>query len=167
MASAIVAELRKAAEAASDRLNRQLQDMEPYMDRTAAPGEWTPRQVLCHLLLDPAVNPVALLKSFAISNPPTLEITTGQSNVSGWREFMSLGQFREALDDQRSEIFDYLEALSERDLGRKARIPPDKQLVGTEEVSIPVFVRAIYDRHWSDHVAQLAKIRKAVGLPDA
>jgi len=34
-------------------------------------------------------------------------------------------------------------------------------------VPIPVYVGALFDYHWSDHAGQLAKIRKAVGLPDA
>jgi hypothetical protein len=30
-----------------------------------------------------------------------------------------------------------------------------------------VYVRAPFDFHWDDHAGQLAKIRKAVGLPEA
>jgi hypothetical protein len=167
MATAIVSELRKKAEAGRDNLDRQLQGMEPYMDRSAAQGEWTTRQVLCHLLLEPGRSPVSLLKTFATKDPPVIEITPGQSDVSGWREFMSLGQFREALDDQRDEVFGYLETLNEVELGRKAKIPLFKQLMGSEEVSIPAYVGVLYEYHWNDHVAQVGKIRKAMGLPEA
>ena len=167
MATAIVSELRKKAGAARDNLNRQLQGMEPYMDRADAQGEWTTRQVLCHLLFEPDWKPVPLLKTFAAKNLPVIEISPGQTNVSGWREFMSLGQFKEALDDQRDEVFAYLETLAEADLARKARIPLFKQLIGSEEVAIPAYVGALYDTHWNVHAGQLAKIRKAMGLPDA
>ena len=167
MGGTSVAELRKKADAAWGNLDAQLQGMEPYMDRSNAPGEWTTRQVLCHLLYEPEVTPAALLKTFAAENPPLIEFTPGQANVSGWREFMSLGQFREALDDQRSEVFAYLETLDGGDLGRRARIPSFKQLIGSAEVSIRAFVSVLYDHQWNDHAAQLAKIRKAMGLPDA
>jgi hypothetical protein len=30
-----------------------------------------------------------------------------------------------------------------------------------------VYVGAMFDHHWKDHAGQLAKIRKAVGLPAA
>jgi len=167
MANVTVTELRKKADAAWDNLCRQLQGLEPYMERSDAPGQWTTRQVLCHLLFEPDWKPVAVLKTFATKDLPVLEITPGQTNVSGWREFMSLGQLKEALDAQRREVFGYLESLSEADLGRKARIPLFKQVMGSEETSIPAYVGALYDYHWNDHATQLAKIRKAMGLPEA
>ena len=39
--------------------------------------------------------------------------------------------------------------------------------MGTDEITIPMFVGAIFGYHWNDHAGQLAKIRKAAGLPDA
>jgi hypothetical protein len=167
MATAVVSELRKKSDAARDNLNRQLQGMEPYMDRSDVQGEWTTRQVLCHLLFEPGRNPLSLLKTFAAKDLPVIEIAPGQSDVSGWREFMSLGQFKEALDDQRDEVFAYLETLNDTELGRKARIPLFKQFMGSEEVPIPAYVGVLYDNHWNDHAAQLGKIRKAMGLPEA
>ena len=47
---------------------------------------------------------------------------------------------------------------------RKLRIPPFKQFVGTDEISLAMFVGGMYDYHWNDHAGQLAKIRKAAGL---
>ena len=71
------------------------------------------------------------------------------------------------LDLQRKAIYGYLEGLSDADLKRKARIPLFKQLMGSEEVPIPVYVGALFDYHWNDHAGQLAKIRKAAGLHEA
>jgi hypothetical protein len=45
MASAAVSELKKKMDAAAENLSRQLQGMEPYLDKSDAPGEWTTRQV--------------------------------------------------------------------------------------------------------------------------
>jgi hypothetical protein len=39
--------------------------------------------------------------------------------------------------------------------------------MGTDEIAITVYVGALFDFHWNDHASQLAKIRKAVGLPEA
>lgn len=86
MGSAIVNELKGKVDAAWGRLTRQLQDMEPHMERSAAPGEWTP-------------------------------------------------------------VF--------------------KRFMGTDEISIQVYVSAFFDLHWNDHAGQIAKIRQAVGLPEA
>jgi hypothetical protein len=80
---------------------------------------------------------------------------------------MTLKQFADALEGQRRDVMNYLEGLSEADLNRKSRIPIFKEIRGVEEIDIPTFVGALFDYHWNDHAGQLAKIRKAVGLPDA
>jgi hypothetical protein len=167
MANATVSELRKTTDAAWDNLSRQLQGMEPHIERSDAPGEWTTRQVLCHLLFSPGWNPVTTLKSFSFENLPEIEIVPGQCDVTPERQKMTLSQLKDALDAQRREMFGYLETLSDADLQRKARIPLFKRVMNTEEVPIPAYVGAMFGYHWKDHAGQLAKIRKAAGLPDA
>ena len=167
MATSTVAELRKKADAAFADLSRQLQGMEPYLERSDAPGEWTTRQVLAHLLFEDGWKPAPVLKSFATHDLPVIEIKPGLAEVTPERQRMTLKDFIEALDAQRHEVFGYLEGLSNADLQRKARIPLFKQFMGTDEIAIPAYVGAMFGYHWSDHAGQLAKIRKAVGLPEA
>ncbi len=167
MASKIVEELRNRADAGWARLKNQLEGMEPYMDRSDAPGQFTTREVLAHLLGEPGRKPTAFLERFAHHDLPASEVSPGQTQVTAERRAMTLQQFLDAIDAQRREVFAYLEGLSEADLDRKARIPFLKQALGTDEVPIPVYVGVIYDFHWNDHAGQLTKIRKAVGLPDA
>lgn len=167
MATEAVNELWKKTDATWRKLSGQLRGMEPYLDTSDAPGEWTAREVLCHLLFAPGWNPVTELKSFSTRDPPTIEIVPGGSQVTPERGAMSLRQLQDALDDQRRQVFDYLDTLGEADLQRKARIPLFKQFLGSEEVPLPVYVGAMYGVHWDDHAGQLAKIRKAAGLPDA
>ncbi len=73
----------------------------------------------------------------------------------------------DALDTQRREVMAYLDGISEAELSRKARIPLFKQIMGTDGVDIPTYVGALFEYHWNDHAGQLAKIRKAAGLPEA
>jgi hypothetical protein len=165
MASAVVNELRKKSDEAAANLARQLQDMEPHLDSSDAPGEWTTREVLSHLLEEPDWNPVAELKSFATSNPPLIEIEPGETNVTPERKKMTKAQLLDALEAQRREIFGYLDSLSDADLGRKAKIPLFKQFMGTDEITLPIYIGAMFDFHWNDHAGQIAKIRKANGMP--
>ena len=167
MASAVVSELKKKSDAAAANLARQLQDMEPHLDKSDAPGEWTTRQVLCHLLAEPDLKPVATLKSFATSNLPLIEIAPGAAEVTPERLKMTTTQLLDALEAQRREIFGYLESLADADLARKAKIPLFKQFMGTDEIALPVYVGAMFDYHWNDHAGQIAKIRKANGMPAA
>lgn len=168
MASKIAQDLKGRTDAAWANLTRQLQGMEPYMERSDAPGEWTTRQVLTHLLFEPGWNPVDFLKKFAERDLPPGEIKAGEVAMTPERRTMNLRQSIDALDAQRRGVFAYLDGLPEADLERrKARIPFFKQFMGTEEISLPVYVGALFDFHWQDHAGQLAKIRKAVGLPAA
>jgi hypothetical protein len=167
MASAAVSELKKKSDAAAVNLSKQLQGMEPHLDKSDAAGEWTTRQVLCHLLGDPGSKPVAMLKSFTSSNLPVIEITPGDAPVTPERHKMTLAQLQGALEAQRRDIFGYLESLDDAALGRKAKIPLFKQFMGTDEIALPVYVGAMFDYHWNDHAGQIGKIRKANGMPDA
>jgi len=110
---------------------------------------------------------VARLKSFATTNPPVIELTPGQAPVTPERQKMTLAQLKDALETQRRDIFGYLESLGDADMGRKATIPLFKQFMGTDEIALPVYVGAMFDYHWNDHAGQLAKIRKAAGMPEA
>ncbi len=167
MATAAIDELKRKSDAAAANLSKQLQGMEPHLDKSDAPGEWTTRQVLCHLLGDPEEKPVAVLQSFAVSGLPVIEIKPGHATVTPERQKMTLGQLREALETQRRGIWSYLDSLAPADLGRKAKIPLFKQFMGTDEIALPVYVGAMFDFHWNDHAGQIAKIRKANGMPDA
>ena len=153
MATQTVRDLEAKSDAAWKNLKAQLAGLEPYLERADAPGEWTAREVLSHL------------SSFAERDLPTIDIEAGDNFLTPARRRMTLPQFVAALEAQRREVFDYLKTLSDADLGRKARIPLFKSFMGTDEIPLPMFVGAIYDYHLNDHAGQLAKIRKAVGLP--
>lgn len=168
MASQIVQRLRAKTDAAWANLERQLQGMEPHMERADAPGQWTTREVLAHLCFEPGSNPAGLLQTFAERDLPLVDIKPGEVVMTPERKTMTLRQLLDALDAQRRAVYGYLEGLPEADLERrKARIPLFKQFMGTDEISLAVFVGAMLDFHWNDHAGQLAKIRKAVGLADA
>ncbi len=168
MANKVLDDLRKRTDSAWANLSRQLQGMEPHMERSDAPGEWTTRQVLAHLLFEPGWKPVPVVERFSERNLPVVEIKPGEVIVDPERKKMTLRQFTEVLEAQRRSVFAHLERLPEGDLERrKARIPLFKQFMGTDEVPIAAYVGALFEHHWNDHAGQLAKIRNAAGLPEA
>ncbi|MGH7308043.1 MAG: DinB family protein [Candidatus Rokuibacteriota bacterium] len=166
MVSKRLESLKSKNDAAWAELTGQLQDMEPHLERSDAPGQWTTRQVLCHLLSAPGRSVEAALQSFAEEELPLIDIQPGQAVVTDDRRRMTLRQLIDALDAQRRSVFAYLARLPEDDLERrKARIPLFKQFMGTDEIALGPYVGAMFDFHWRDHAGQLAKIRKAAGLP--
>lgn len=167
MATQTVAELKKKSDAAWGNLSRQLQGMEPHIDRADAPGEWTTREVLCHLLFEAGFEPSAFLRTFADRDLPVVDVKASDIHMTPERRKATLKELTDSLDAQRKSLFAYLEGLSDAELGRKARIPLFKDFMGTDEIPIPMFVGAMFDFHWNDHAGQIAKIRKAAGLPEA
>jgi hypothetical protein len=162
-----VVDLKARADAAWRNVTRQLQGMAPHMERADGPEEWTTREVLSHLLFEPGWRASDTLRTFATTNLPVIDIAVADTYLDDERRRWTLEQFVERLDAQRRDVFEYLETLPEPDLERKARIPLFKTFMGTEEITLPVYVGAMFDYHWNDHAGQLAKIRKAVGLPEA
>jgi hypothetical protein len=168
MASKTANEIKAKWEAAAGRIQRQIAGMDAYMERSDAPGEWTTREVLCHLLGEPSSDPVKGLQMFAERDLQKIDLSPGKTVVTEDRRKMTLKQFGEALEQRSRRVFDYLDTLSDADLAqRKARIPLLKAFAGTEEIPMQMFLVALIDGHLNDHAGQLAKIRKAVGLPEA
>lgn len=168
MANQTVGELRKKADSAWGNLTRQLDGMEPHVERSETPGDWTTRQVLVHLLFEPGSNPADFLKTFVDRDLPVVDLKVGEVYMTPERRAMTLEQLVGALDAQRRDVFRYLESVPEADLERrKVRIPMFKQFTGIDEISLAMFVGGMFDFHWQDHAGQLAKIRKAAGLPEA
>lgn len=166
MAGPVLKALRERSEAAAQALRAQLAGMEAYLDRSDAPGEWTVRQVLCHLLFDPGWDPVPVLQRFREQDLLKIDVIPGRVTVTPERRRMTLAELIGALEHQQRVAFGYLEDLTDADLEqRRARIPLFKQLRGTEETPLSAFVAGLFDHHWRDHAGQLAKIRAAVGLP--
>ena len=165
MAGKHAQDLRRRIDAAAENLGRQLQGMEPHMERSDAPGEWTTREVLSHLLFEPGFDPGATLATFTDRDWPLVEIDPGATFLDDQRRKMTLSQFKDALDAQRRRVLEHIDGLEERAFDqRKVRIPLFKQFMGTDEITIDMYLGAMFDYHWNDHAGQLEKIRQAVGL---
>src|SRR5262249_28607196 len=131
MGSQAVQQLRARTDATWATLTRQLEGMEPHMERADAPGEWTTRQVLAHLLFAPGWNPADLLRTSGERELPLLDSKPGQIIMSPERQTMTLRQFVDSLDGQRRSVYTYLDAVPETDLERrKIRIPAFEQFLG-------------------------------------
>ena len=168
MAGKHAQDLRRRIDAAAENLGRQLQGMDAHMERADAPGEWTTREVLSHLLFEPGFDPAVTLGAFSERDYPVVEIDPGATFVDDQRRRMTLAQFRDALEAQRRRVVEYIDGLGEREFDqRKARIPLFKQFMGTDEITIDMYLGAMFDYHWNDHAGQLEKIRRAVGLGGA
>jgi hypothetical protein len=167
MTSATTQDLQRKADLAWTKLGRLLAGMDEHVDTSDTPGEWTLREVLSHLLGADHPSLLDLLRSASRKDYPLVEFQPADTALTPAREAMTLRELVDALDRQRRDLFAYVEGLSESDLAdRKVRIPIFKEYMGTDEISLAMLLGAMIDFHWNDHAGQLAKIRRAVGLPE-
>src|SRR5207245_8771510 len=96
MANHTADELRRRMDAAWQHVTGQLHGMEPHLDSADAPGEWTTREVLSHLLFEPGFDPVKILRSFAARDYPLVDIKPGDTNLDDRRRQMTLAQLNDA-----------------------------------------------------------------------
>src|SRR5215831_3939849 len=129
MASKHAQDLRHRIDAASENLSRQLQGMDAHMERADAPGEWTTREVLSHLLFEPGFDPREALSRFSERDYPVVVINPGDTFLDDERRRMTFAQLTEALDTQRRRVLAYIDGLEEGEFGRKARIALFKQFM--------------------------------------
>jgi hypothetical protein len=94
--------------------------METHLERAHAPGQWTTRQVLCHLLFEPGFRPTGLLECFTATDLPLIEIIPGVATVTAERGRMTLAELTAALDAQRRQVFAYLGSASRISAARRA-----------------------------------------------
>src|SRR5215470_15845815 len=106
-------DLRRRIDVAFENLSRQLHGMDAHMERADAPGEWTTREVLSHLLFEPGFDPAATLATFSEHDFPVVEIAPGDTFLDDQRRQMALSQFKDALDAQRRRVLEYIEGLEE------------------------------------------------------
>src|SRR5215467_13904930 len=99
-------DLRRRIDAASENLSHQLQGMDALLERADAPGEWTAREVLSHLLFEPGFDPAATLATFSERDYPVIELAPGDTFLDDQRRRMTLSQFRDALGAQRRSVLE-------------------------------------------------------------
>ena len=91
MTNKTLTELRGRADAAWANLMRQLEGMDAHLDRTDAPGEWTAREVLSHLLFEAGADPASLVARFDVKNLPLLEFEAGVTHLDAARRTIGPG----------------------------------------------------------------------------
>src|SRR5262249_8352597 len=160
MANKHTQDLRRRIDAASENLSRQLQGMDVHMERADAPGEWTTREVLSHLLFEPGFDPAATLATFSEHDYPVVEIAPGDTFLDEQRRQLTLFQFRDALDAQRRRVLEDIDGLEEPAFERrKAGIPLFKHFMGTDEITIDMYLGAMFDYPWNEPAGQPAQRR--------
>ena len=140
-----------------------LNGMDYCLDWKPSDADWSPREIVYHLLDTPSGGTAALVSSIASGEIGEYEIWSDQTNVSAERSTLD----RPAIESDISSFFDSLDAavasVGDDDLLR-LRVLMHQRTRGEDVERTLEEVLAGFDRHFRGHLEQLAELRDALGL---
>lgn len=129
---------------------------------TKAPdeGEWSARDVLCHLSGDARIGFRDDLKRILDEDKPELGVSPGELYWTPEREKMSLKDLAKSTADQYRQIGDLVANLTPEQLDRPARIAFLKDVRGSDEIKMGEWISIIVEYHLNQHISQLQALSK-------
>src|ERR1700730_9560808 len=127
--------------------------LEKASSRPAA-GEWSVRDVLCHLSGDAEHSFRDDLNRILDEDKPELDLTPGDLYWTPAREKASAQELAQSVAVQYREIGTLVAGLSAEQLDRSARIAFLKQARGNDEIRLAEWIGLMADYHLSQHIGQ-------------
>ena len=157
--------LREGMEARLAELSEALEGIsEEQAGRRTSESEWCCKELLSHLMGKAEVTAV-FLKPFVDTDEPTIEVEVGDPLYTPERQAMSFAEMRAAVEEQYGRAAEFLGTLSEEQLARKGKLPPQfKETPIGDSVTLGQWANALISFHLTDHVAQLRTIRQGLGV---
>jgi uncharacterized damage-inducible protein DinB len=126
--------------------------------RRPAEGEWSVRDVLCHLSGDAQHTFRDDLNRFLEEEMPELAVTPGELYSTPDRESAPIQELARSVAAQYRDIGTFVGSLTEEQLARPARIAFLKQVRGNDEIKLSEWISLIVEYHLSQHIGQLQRL---------
>lgn len=127
----------------------------------APEGRWSPREILSHLL-GPEGGSRPFFQAFLEADTPTLNISVENPFLSEARAAMDIEELLAALRREYEAMAARIEALSEEELGRKARIPQLKDSPLGEYPTLGAMIAGLGTYHLQFHTDHLREVLAAL-----
>jgi hypothetical protein len=128
--------------------------------RRPAEGEWSVRDVLCHLSGDAQHTFRDDLNRFLEEDMPVLGVTPGELYSTPDRESASIQELARSVAAQYRDIGTFVSGLTEEQLARPARIAFLKEVRGNDEIKLSEWISLMAEYHLSQHISQLQALAK-------
>ncbi len=140
-----------------------LNGMDYCLDWKPSDVDWSPREIVYHLLDTPAGGTAALVQKIASGEISEYEIWSDRTNVTEERSTLDMP----VIESDVSSFFDSLDAAlasaGDDDLLRR-RVLMHQRTRGEDVERTLEEVLAGFDRHFRGHLEQLRELRDALGL---
>ena len=149
---------------ARERLNRLVEGMDYCLDWKPEDADWSVREVLCHLIDTPKDGLHGVAGAILRDEIQGFDIVADLTNMTPVRQAADLPQLMGEIEAVFSGLEGLVSASSDEDLETKA-VPiyfPSRN--ATETRSAAVLIGGSLERHWGQHLTQIAGLREALGL---
>ena len=140
---------------------------EGYDEETAslAPsGRWSPKEIVSHLCGPEGIGNMSTFYGFLEKDTSTIEIEVEDTFFSGGRARMSFIELVAEFDKEYARLAEFVEDLSDEQLGRKAHMPFLKETPFGEYPTLAEWVRLIGEHHLGFHTDHMREILEALGV---
>lgn len=158
-----VAEHRQNLAAVHQRLTGLLDGMDYCLDWKPDAAAWSVRELVYHLLDTPAGGWPAVIAGTLSGNLSEYEIQSDLTNLTPERAAADLGQIAADIDAYFAQFNAALEPAADADLTAKTAMMRHLTRQQHEPRSVGQML-AGFDRHWQEHLQQLAELHDALGF---
>jgi DinB superfamily len=133
---------------------------EEKANRSPGEGEWCAKEILWHLTGPEHALSTFEMERFLKEETPELGVTPGQTPYNDDRSKVPLNQLVSRVENQYSEVGNFLAGLNDDQLNRKAHIPFLKETPLGEYPTLGQWAIGLIQFHLNDHVQQLQNLSK-------
>lgn len=139
-------------------LKQVCQGVDENLASRAPRDRWSPKQILSHLCGPEGVGHLPLLRAFVDSDTPTIDLDTENPFFTENRMRMSFIELIAECERNYQSISDFVEELTEEQLGRKAHIPKLKDSPLGEYPTLEGMISGLGEYHVQFHIDHLVEI---------
>ncbi len=156
-------ELRQRVQATRDQLSKMLDGMDYCLDWKPGDQEWSAREVLYHLVDTPPGGIHAAARAVLQDEISELTLAPDMTDTSGDRAGTDMAQIMAQVEAVLAGLESVIDDASDADFEKS--LPVHLPARGTTQTfTLERLIGGAMDRHWAEHLGQLAELRDGLGL---
>ena len=153
-----------SAKELQQELDSVLEGMDYCLDWKQDDDEWSPREVLWHILEDPERGIPNTVGGILDGSLTEITIIADETHLNDERQAMDMDQIRASLTDYFTTLDSVLADASDEDIANKAASCWFPRRNHREDRTAQNLLEGLFLNHWRDHLGQLRHIREGLGL---
>ena len=141
----------------------RLDGMNYCLDWKPDDSDWSPREIVYHLLDTPAGGTASLVQGILSGDIKEYEIWSDRTNVNEARATLDMEEVEADISSFFTKFNDALQTADDADMQGR-RVVMHQRTRGEEQERTLEALLTGWDRHWRAHLEQLGELRAALGF---